>query len=360
VPSEPAPQRPLGPVTHRSALHAAWAAYGDERRITALTEVSAFVSTNEVYRIALDDGAHVIAKVSSYGSYFLFAEDHDRLYRLSDVLANTRFSHLLARVLGRDGRAFTWYDGKLWVVFYEEIDRARSLPPILDDAAVENLAREMATLHLACADAAKQLPPMSNSVKVDAIHLLEQLESPIAPFVFGLSATEVSRVWGHTHRFLLHLEQVRYDEWLRIPLLVDWNLGNFSVADQPDGSFQLYSRWDYDWFRLEPRVHDFYFLSRVSSETGDLASWTYSSHTLLEPRFLRFLAAYHEVYPLTEQEVRFLPEAYRFFILNYVVREGKRFFRPDLCARFRTEAATGYLPDLDRFDPSPLLRAVGM
>ena len=107
-------------------------------------------------------------------------------------------------------------------------------------------------------------------------------------------------------------------------------------------------------------MHDFYFLSRVSSETGDRASWTYSSHTLLEPRFLRFLAAYHEVYPLTEQEVRFLPEAYRFFILNYVVREGKRFFRPDLCARFRTEAATGYLPDLDRFDPAPLLRAIGM
>lgn len=347
------------PSTHRTALHAAWAAYGDPRHITAVTEVSAFVSTNEVYRLALDDGANVIAKVSSYGSYFLFAEDHDRLYRLSELLAPTRFSHLLARVLGRGGRAYTWYDGKLWVAFYEEIDRARSLPKVLDDDEVENLAREMAHLHQACAAVTSAIPPMSNSVKADAIHLLEQLESPIAPLVFGLSPTEVSLVWRHTHEFLLMLERVRYDEWLRIPVLVDWNLGNFSVADAPDGSFHLYSRWDYDWFRLEPRLHDFYFCSRVSSQTGDRDAWTYSSHTLVEPRFVRFVSAYHEVYPLTEAEVRFIPEAYRFFILNYVIREGKRFFRPDLCARFRTEAATAYLPDLDRLDIGPLLRAIG-
>ncbi len=357
APATPEQQRVAS--SHRTALHAAWTAYGDDRQITSVTEVSAFVSTNAVYRIALDDGSNVIAKVSSYGSYFLFAEDHDRLYRLSHLLADTPFSHLLARVLGRDGRAFTWYDGKLWAVFYEEIDRARSLPPILDDDEIENLAREMARLHLASAEAAHHMPPMSNSVKADAIHLLEQLESPIAPFVFGLSATEVASVWSHAHRFLLTLERVRYDEWLRIPVLVDWNLGNFSVADGPDGTFHLYSRWDYDWFRLEPRVHDFYFCSRVSSQTGDRESWTYSSHTLAEPRFLRFIAAYHEVYPLTEQEVRFIPEAYRFFILNYVIREGKRFFRPDLCARFRTEAATTYLPGLDRFDVTPLLRAIG-
>src|SRR4029079_8516059 len=120
-----------------------------ERQITSVTEVSAFVSTNAVYRLALDDGASVIAKVSSYGSYFLFAEDHAGLYRLSEVFARTRFSRLLARVLGRDGRAFTWYDGKLWAAFYEEIDRARSLPPILDDGDMENIAKENALHHRA-------------------------------------------------------------------------------------------------------------------------------------------------------------------------------------------------------------------
>jgi hypothetical protein len=50
----------------------------------------------------------------------------------------------------------------------------------------------------------------------------------------------------------------------------------------------------------------------------------------------------------------FLPEVYRFFILNYVVREGARFFRPDLCTLFRADSVRTYLPALDRLDTSPL------
>jgi Ser/Thr protein kinase RdoA (MazF antagonist) len=142
-------------------------------------------------------------------------------------------------------------------------------------------------------------------------------------------------------------------------VLVDWNLGNFSVVFADDDSFRLFSRWDYDWFRIEPRLHDFYFLSRVSSATGDRTQFTYSSHTLVEPRFERFIAAYHAVNPLSEDDIRFLPEAYRFFLLNYVIREGARFFRSDYCERFRRESARVYLPGLDHLDITPLLRAIG-
>jgi len=39
-----------------------------------------------------------------------------------------------------------------------------------------------------------------------------------------------------------------------------------------------------------------------------------------------FLKNYHEVYPLMEGEIRFLKEAYRFFILNYVIKNGRYFF----------------------------------
>jgi len=60
-------------------------------------------------------------------------------------------------------------------------------------------------------------------------------------------------------------------------------------------------------------------------------------------------------FPMSDDEVRFLPEVYRFFILNYVVREGARFFRPDLCTRFRRDAVRSYLPALDTLDASPLL-----
>jgi len=343
---------------HETALVSAWTALGDPRAVTSIQEVSAFVSTNHVYRVVLEDGSSCIGKVSSYGSYFLFAEDHDRLLGCAVALRGTRFEGMLADVLTKDDQPFTWYDGHLWVAFYREVERRESLPRVLTGAEVENFGREMAEFHLECARIAPGLPPSSKSIKSDAIHLLEQLESPFAPRNFDLAPERIGRIHRHTHDFLMELERIRYDYWHKIPVLIDWNLGNFSVDRQVDGTFRLFSRWDYDWFRIEPRLMDFYFCSRVSSRTGDRTQWSYGPHTLVEEPFLRFLGAYHEVFPLNDAEVEFIPESYRFFVLNYVVREGARFFRPDLCEQFRREAATRYLPAYESFDRAPLRTAV--
>lgn len=346
---------------HREALNAAWSSFDSERVIVEVADTSPRVSTNSVYRAALSDGSVVYGKVSSYGSYFLFAEDHDRLFRSTDLLRGGPFEDFLAPVLGRETprgpRPFTWYDGRLWVAFYEEARRAESLPPRLDPASIGDLAADMARFHSECRRIAPHLPASSNSIKSDAIHLLDLLSSPFAPRNFDLAPEHVGLMWKHTHDFLLALEDVRYDSWDRIPILVDWNLGNFSIRRDEMGHVRLFSRWDYDWFRIESRLLDFYFLSRVSSATGDRTHWTYSPHTLVEPSFVDFVESYCRVDPLSEDEIRFLPQAYRFFVLNYVVREGARFFRPDLCAKFRNDAARVYLPAADKLDVSPLLRA---
>ena len=350
-------------VDSRSTLHAAWSAYGDPRRIIDVFDTSPRVSTNTVFRVELDDGSRVYGKVSHYGSYFLFAEDHDRLFRCAELLADGPFANFLAPVLGHDSptgrRAFTWYDERVWVAFYDEAPRAESLPRQLSVGEIRCLAVEMARFHAECSRIAPRVPATSNSIKSDAIHLLDLLSSPFAPKNFDLQPEHIGVLHRHTHRFLMELERIRYDSWDRIPILVDWNLGNFSVRYDGADHFRLFSRWDYDWFRVESRLLDFYFLSRVSSATGDRTHWSYSPHTLVEPHFVEFVRAYHEINPLTEQEIRFLPEAYRFFILNYVVREGARFFRPDLCTKFRSDAARSYLPAADRLDVSPLLRAIG-
>ena len=352
---------------HRQIVERVWADFGDRRGLVDVVEVSASVSTNRVFRLTLDDASRVFAKVSSYGSYFLFAEDHDRIHRCVQLLRGTRYEGLLADVLTKDGRAYTWYDGRIWAVLYREVDYDTTLPAILTVSQIEHFAREIAGFHQACTDVAASIPLTSKSIKSDAIHLLELLESPFAPRNFDLPPEHIGVLWRHTHEFLMRLEAVRYDEWTKIPVLIDWNLGNFSVSTRTsanagpgpaDGTLRLHSRWDYDWFRIEPRVLDFYFLSRVSSKTGDRTQFSYASHTLTEPRFLRFVAAYHEVFPLTEADIAFLPDVYRFFILNYVVREGARFFRPDYCARFRHDAVVRYLPDLERLDVSPLLKVI--
>ena len=349
-----------GPDAHRDAVHAAWDGYHDQRTIVGLDEVSANVSTNRVYRVHLDDQSTLVCKVSSYGSYFLFVEDHERLSRCASLLDDTRFAGMLADVWMTDdpdnpGRRhiYTWYDRTMWAVFYDDVPRGEALPRVLTRDLIENLGREIAEFHLACTDLAPRIPGGSKTIKSDAIHLLDLLESPFASKNFDLPPEAIGTLWRHTHEFLERLVQLGYDEWAKIPVLIDWNLGNFSVTPTSTG-FRLFSRWDYDWFRIEPRMLDFYFLSRVSSSTGDRTRFTYGAHTLIEPSFLGLVSAYRQVFPMTRDELRFLPEVYRFFILNYVVREGARFFRPDLCTAFRRDAVRTYLPNFDRLDFSPL------
>lgn len=349
----------LGDAEH--IVHEAWRAYarvsGDERSVQSLHEMSAHVSTNRVFQLVFNDASTLVAKVSSYGSYFLFAEDHDRLARCSALLRHGRWAGFLADVLMVDKRPYTWYDGRCWCAFYGEVRRAESLPRVLSSADVAGLAREIARFHHACAEIAPALPSVSNSVKGDAIHLLDQLTNSFASRNFDLPADDIAVLAKFTHELLQHLESVHYDEWAKIPILVDWNLGNFSVVRENE-EVQLFSRWDYDWFRIESRLLDFYFLSRVSSSTGDRTSFTYSPHTLTEPRFVEFVRAYHEINPLSRRDIEFLPYAYRIFILNYVIREGARFFRDDLCAQFRRDAAHQYLEASTRLDLQPLLAVV--
>jgi hypothetical protein len=352
-------------------LRDAWTAYGDPRSITSVTEVSAKVSTNRVYRLHLDgphpDGrdengrSSVVAKVSSYGSYFLFREDHDRIHRTIQLLQPTRWAGLLADVLtvpdprrpGHD-TVFTYYTGELWTAFYEDVRQGQALPRILDEDQVADLGEEMALLHRDCADVARRIPLSSKSIKSDAIHLLELLSDKHSSMKFQFDSNQIQYLRAQCHVFLEELDRFGYDDWQKIPVLIDWNLGNFSVSVARQ-EVRLYSRWDYDWFRIEPRLLDFYFLSRVASATGDRTVFSYSPHTLLESRFKHMLAAYHRIYPLNENEILFLREVYRFFILNYVVREGDNFFQPEYWHRLQQEAVSLCLPAAERLDLRPLL-----
>ncbi len=155
--------------------------------------------------------------------------------------------------------------------------------------------------------------------------------------------------------FLENCEKINADAFHKIPVFVDWNIGNFSVSP----SFRLYSRWDYDWFRMDSRMLDFYFLSRVVSDIGDRTVFSYYIGPLMEKRFLLFLTAYHEVYPLEEKEILFLKEAYRFFILNYVIKDGRYFFHEIFASKLQKEAYDIYLPSIEKdFNADIILKAL--
>ncbi len=342
------------------------AGLGDGRRLESMVEVSANVSTNRVFLLRFDDGSHRFAKVSSYGSWFLFREDHDRVLRLINGLQGTRFERFLAAPVtvpttdGSPPRLHTYYDGQVWGVLYEEVERRQTLPPILHTGDIECLAREKATIHQTCATvtARDAIPRTSTSLISDILHLLDLVSDRQASRTLRLGSEALDVVRRHINRFLHALEDLGYADMPRVPVLVDWNLGNFSVDRRDDGTFTLFSRWDYDWFRTEITLLDFYFLSRVSSETGDRSTFTYGVHTLAEPGFLRFLAAYREIIPLTERDVEMIVETYRFFLLHNVLSMGDHFFRQDLWAAFRQQAIATGLPSIDTFDRSPLRNAV--
>jgi hypothetical protein len=310
-------------VVSESVVHAAWRDFGDPRSIVSVHEVSAMVSTNRVYRLTLDDDGRIIAKVSSYGSYFLFAEDLVRFHRCSALLAGGDYEHLLAESLTQDGeRPYIWYDGEVWAIFYVEVEVRDRLPRILTDAQIANLAEEMARFHKACASIAPLVPLTSKSIKSDAIHLLDLVSDRSATDRFALDREQLATVRRHTHEFLLRLEEIRYDYWGKMPVLIDWNLGNFSVercpAEAGEGRFRLFSRWDYD------------------------------------------LGVYHRIFPLGVEEVLFLKDAYRFFLLNYVVREGQHFFRHDYWLQLQREVVDVHLPDVESLDLRPLVDELGM
>lgn len=92
---------------------------------------------------------------------------------------------------------------------------------------------------------------------------------------------------------------------------------------------------------------DFYFLARVVSDVGDRTVFHYGFDILTEERFLHFLKHYHEVFPLSKNELHFIKEGYRFFMLNYVLREGRRFFHDDYSSKLQNESYK-FLPDLDQ------------
>jgi Ser/Thr protein kinase RdoA (MazF antagonist) len=339
---------------YEQTARAAFAASGYGGTLVDVHEISPMVSTNHVYRLTLDGGHHLVAKVASYGSFWLFKEDHDRLHRCRQQLQDTRYANLLADTVTKGGRVFVHRDGGLWAALYEEVPKRRSLPRVVSAADVRNLAEEMARFHQACREVARLVPPTSTSIKSDVIHLLDLVSDPATVGRFPYDQAELAVVRRHAEVFLEQLDVLGYDDWPKVPVLIDWNLGNFSV-DYHGDRFRLYSRWDYDWFRMDPRALDFYFLSRVSSRTGDRTHFTYGPHTLVEPRFQMFLVAYHRVFPLRPAEVLFIREAYRFFILNYVIRQGFAFFQPDLADRLRREAVLSYLPAAEQLDLRPLV-----
>lgn len=323
----------------------AWREFdGDRHEIKGVFDVSAQVSTNHVYKLSFYKREPVFAKISEYGNFEDFREDHIIINNLANNLEYP-YQMFLAQSLVKRNELFIYryheLDGSsAWVVFYNPILIHHKLPRRLETKQIKKLGRELARFHRACTNVANQLPQSSKNVIID----IQRLKQSIYKNEIKMCDAHKDTILRHADNFLKNTDRVDYmTEIETIPVFVDWNIGNFSVS----GNGKFYSRWDYDWFRMSSRVMDFYFFSRVVSDVGDRTVFSYLVDTLMEERFMIFLKEYHRVFPLTEPEVRLIKEVYRFFILNYVVKDGPYFFRKTYSNKLIQEAYETYFPAMD-------------
>ena len=349
----------MGDFVSVELVRRAWVALGDGRKAENFWDASPGVSSNRVYRVQLSDGSSVFAKVISYGSFIHFRQDHQRISQWQDRLSGSRFSDFLAPILSKDGEPFVYRSNRDWLVFCEEVKQGETLPKRLSTGQVRGLGRELAEFHRQSQVAADGLVSTWKTMGSDIASLFDRVTDPEWRSARNFSRNQVAIIERHCESFFRNAERIGYHRMQKIPVLVDWNITNFSTStvsgESGEGDFRFFRRWDYDWFRIEPRTLDFYFMSRVVRDEGDTSRFSYTSDMFLEPRFKLFLEAYHQANPLEEADILFLKEAYRFFVLNYVLHLGEHFFQWSLCKRLQYEAVENYLPRIDGLDVSPLL-----
>lgn len=337
-----------------SIVKNAWQNYDQSRIIKSVRDISANVSTNHVYRIDFEGHQPVIAKLSYFGYYEHFVEDHTIINSLANNLPSP-YENLLSRSLFKGNNLYVYRhkDSVLdaWVVFYRPIEIRDKLPRRLEKEHIISLGEQFAHFHQACTSIHNTLPASSKTLKIDIDHLLEIINTELGQYEYRLHHEFIQE---HCQQFFDSCAALDINKLPEIPVFLDWNIGNFSVTDD----LRLFSRWDYDWFRMSSRILDFYFFSRVVSNVGDRTVFSYNIDTLWEERFILFLKTYHSVYPLTENEVRFIPEAYRFFILNYVIKDGRYFFHELFATKLQMEAYQTYLPSIADFAVDKLLKAL--
>jgi hypothetical protein len=346
-----------GVIDFTKIVKEAWDDYDGSRPIKYVEDISAKVSTNHVYRIWFEEGGNIIGKLSYFGKFEDFVSDHKIVNALGTNLTDP-FENFVAKSLTKFGELYVYrYQDTLldaWVVFYNPIQVGMKPPNIQSDQQIKMLGRELAHFHLACYKVRNTLPQGFKQVNDDVNHLLQILETVEGKYEHRTHLDSIKKQCGLLFE---NMDKIGIRQKDSIPVFVDWNIGNFSVTKD----FKFFSRWDYDWFRMSSRVMDFYFFSRVCSSAGDKTIFSYLLDPLMEDRFLIFLKAYHEVYPLTESEVKFIKEAYRFFILNYVIKDGRYFFHELYATKLQLEAHEIYFPNLDKhFKEDKILKALNL
>src|SRR6202012_3262355 len=158
----------LTEMNYQDIISKAWEGYDSSKSIQQIDDISAMVSTNHVFRITFHDDDIIIAKLSYFGKYEHFKEDHRIIHSLSNNLLYP-FENLLAKSLLKNNRVYVYRykQGKTdaWVVFYNPTRILERLPRRLDDEQIMKLGQQIGKFHKACSRVKNVLPKSSKTLR---------------------------------------------------------------------------------------------------------------------------------------------------------------------------------------------------
>src|SRR6478735_9548776 len=137
-------------INYLEIVKDAWKGYDPSRMIQTIEDISPMVSTNRVYKVTFTDEDFIIAKLSTFGKYEHFKEDHRIIHSLSNNLLYP-FENLLAKSLLKNNRVYIYRyrHGKTdaWVVFYNPTRILDRLPRKLDEGHIVKLGQQIGKFH---------------------------------------------------------------------------------------------------------------------------------------------------------------------------------------------------------------------
>src|SRR5258705_12231046 len=94
-------------INYPDIVKAAWEGYDSSRMIQTVEDISPMVSTNWVYKVTFTDEDFIITKLSTFGKYEHFKEDHRIIHALGNNLLYP-FENLLAKSLLKNNRVYSY------------------------------------------------------------------------------------------------------------------------------------------------------------------------------------------------------------------------------------------------------------
>ena len=198
----------------------AWKGYDMSKVIKKIEDISALVSTNHVYRITFEDEDIIIAKLSNFGKFEHFREDHRIIQSLSNNLLYP-FENLLAKSLLKNNRVYTYRyrHGKTdaWVVFYNPSRVIERFPKRLNEVQIRKFGQQIAKFHRACSRLKNVLPKSSKTLRTDIQMLMRQISKNDSQF----GRLHADYLKYHCESFLKNRLKYNAGSFENIPVFID-------------------------------------------------------------------------------------------------------------------------------------------